>query len=55
MDVLSELDPEDDPEFSLVTTSSAPSGFASYLLRREDRDPGRALELLRETAANFGG
>lgn len=52
MDVLSELEPEDDPEFSLVTTSSAPSDSASFLLSREDRNPGRALELLRMTAAD---
>jgi hypothetical protein len=51
MDVLPRLEPEDDPEFSLVSTSSAPSGSAASLLRREDRDSDVALEVLRETAA----
>jgi hypothetical protein len=51
MDVLPELEPEDDPEFGLLTTSSAPSDSAAAMLRRDGRDAGQALEALRATAS----
>lgn len=52
MDVLPRLEPDDNPEFGLLTTSVAVPGSAASLLRRRDRDPSVALRLLLRTAAD---
>ncbi len=51
MSVLPELDPDEEPEFTLMTTSRAPNGSAaSHLRRDEHRAPQLALERLRQIA-----
>lgn len=51
IDVLPELDHDEEPEFTLLTTSSAPDGSTASLLRRDgQRDPELALSRLRGVA-----
>jgi len=50
IDVLPELEQDEDPEFTLLTTSTAPNGSAACLLRSDGRDSARALESLRRVA-----
>jgi hypothetical protein len=52
---LEQLEPDDAPSFVLLTTSLAPNGSASALLRRNSaRDIPEALRLLVETAGSDG-
>lgn len=51
IDVLPALDHDEQPEFTLLTTSRATDGAAARRLRSDDlRDPGFALRRLREVA-----
>lgn len=56
MDALPVLEPDEEPEFALLTTSVAPPGSAAALLRESDepgrRDPDAARELLVAVASN---
>ena len=51
--LLERLEPDEHPDFSLLTTATAPDGTAASRLRRDDkRDPREALASLRSAAAN---